>query len=147
VAKTKISKELQKIRIDHDLNRGKMARAIGISENQLTIIESGKVALDGVTINQIASKYFGEDCSGTKAAKVLIEAARDSVGSISFDMTKLTEEQRDMVFNLKLQLDLENAPVKRARVKRKEKAQIDSPVELEEPIGESQSVDINELVL
>ncbi|MBE0438089.1 MAG: helix-turn-helix transcriptional regulator [Methylomicrobium sp.] len=121
MTKTKVGKELQKIRIDHDLNRAKMAKAIGMSESELAAVESGKTAMSGNAINQVISKYFGDDNKAFMAA-ALNEAARDSVSLISFDMVKLNEEQRDMVFNLKIQIDLANPPIKRGRKARVKKS-------------------------
>lgn len=132
MAKTKIGKELQKIRIDHDLNRAKMAKTIGMSESELVAVENGKMAMSSNAINQIISKYFGGDTNKSfMALDALKEAARDSVSLISFDMAKLNEEQRDMVFNLKAQIDLANPPIKRgrkARVKKPDTSASNIPV-------------------
>lgn len=114
MASNKLCKEFKKLRVDAEINRAQMAKAIGMTEKRLADIEIGRLEITRKEIAAIA-EHFGAD------ELVLTNAAVASTNSITFDLTGLTDIQRYRVFDLKANLDEENAAaIEAAAIKAKE---------------------------
>ena len=108
MAITKLNKELRKLRIDHDINRNEMAKALKITPQHLTMIESNKTEASDSLLIAIAEKYAEGDAKAI-LLEILREALNESIVSVSFDMTKLSASQKAQVMVLRRNIEAENA--------------------------------------
>ena len=109
MAITKLSKELKKLRIDHEINRATMAKTLKISDKALEAIELGKAEADNALLLLIAENFGGNDSDVKDITYgVLKEAQIESLPLVMFVMANLTLRQRQAVVALKDTIEEEN---------------------------------------
>jgi len=126
MAVTKLGKEFKKLRIDHEINRKEMAKAIGVSEATLTNIEGGKEEVTSEIMNKVFAKYA--DPSNATLAMQLSNAARDSIKQVVFDMSSLSADHKDMILEVRSKIACDIADKQRIA---KEKAAADKKAKAE----------------
>lgn len=105
---TQLEKEFKKIRIDQEINRAQMAKALKLSDRELTLIESGKVEASDKLLITVAEKFSDSPEDASKILYRLRRAFAQSVPSITFNLSELTEEQKDRVLTLRKEIGEEN---------------------------------------
>jgi len=107
MARTALSKELCKIRIDHDINQATMAKELKVSHRELQVIELGKSPVTDGFLRAVAEKYADEDFVCNLYAS-LKNAMIGSISSVTFDLSELNIEQRRKVIDLRDEIAVEN---------------------------------------
>jgi len=111
MSKSQLSKELRKLRIDHDLTRGRMADIIGVKEGELASIEQGTVSIkpetSAVLIEVFAPEpddnldYESTEYMAARALRrTLEEAVIISMAELVFDMTVMTYHEKTRVMSV-----------------------------------------------
>lgn len=93
---TAFGKILRKIRIDHDELLKDMAENLNITSAYLSAIENGKRPIPTTLVSQIKNKYGLDNIRVSE----LIEAEDKVRTSVSFDLSVMDTEKRQMVISL-----------------------------------------------
>lgn len=109
VQSTPLSKELKKIRIDHDITRPYMAKELGISDRELANIEAGKMDVTDHFLSEIAVKYSADRDASDGVLQTLKLAYVNSISTVTFNLTGMSDQQRLRVISLRAALAEENA--------------------------------------
>lgn len=113
---TALSKELKKIRIDAEVTRAQMAKALRVTDKMLEGIESGKLDLSDELVRMVVSVYYGV-ASEVEQNSIYLKlklAQSASVSAVTFNMSNLTAEQRQQVIILKDLIDAQNKEIRDA---------------------------------
>ena len=119
VGLTKLGKELKKIRVDFEISRAQMAKELDITDKELGLIEIGKSLVTDAFLFRVADKYaIGADGANRepvqKLQTILEDANIESIASITFDLTQLPSQLKEVVFKLKRRVDNELAIITKA---------------------------------
>ena len=93
---TTFGKELRKLRIDKDENIHDMAKKLGISISYLSAIEAGSRNIPSDMVDNIVAKYH---LNGERS-EILRQAEAESSKEIDIDLSKVSAEQRKLIFAL-----------------------------------------------
>ena len=106
MATTKLSKELKKLRIDHEITRAQMAIALKVSPKFLELVENGNQDVDDTFLSSVAKAYCGDgDYDEGALFNRLQYAHADSITTLTFDLTSLSLEDKYDVVALKRRID------------------------------------------
>ncbi len=99
---TKIGKEFRKIRIDEEINRGEMAKALGMTSHRLQSIETGRDEIEPAELKLVCEIYADENPHLTQQ---LSNAAARSIRSVTFQFDNLSRDQIVRVLELRAAID------------------------------------------
>lgn len=98
---TKFGKQLRIIRIENDENIYEMAKRLGISTSYLSSIETGDRTIPFDLVEKISAEYK----LGSDQIAALKDAEAESSTKISVDLSKVSTEQKKLIFALSRKLD------------------------------------------
>ncbi|MDR2832090.1 MAG: helix-turn-helix domain-containing protein [Streptococcaceae bacterium] len=92
---TPFGKELRRIRLNRDLLLKHMAEKLGFTSSYLSAIENGKKRIPDNLISDLATLFK----LSSKEIEKLEESKLESLDSIEFNITKMDETQKEVVFS------------------------------------------------
>ena len=98
---TVFGKELRKLRIDKDETIHQMANKLEMSISYLSAIEAGNRNIPSGLVDKIVAKYH----LNKERSEILRQAEAESSKEINIDLSKVSAEQRKLVFALSRKLN------------------------------------------
>lgn len=98
---TVLGKELRKLRIDKDETIHHMAKKLEMSISYLSAIEAGNRNIPSGLVDKIINKYH----LNKERSEIMRQAEAESSKEINVDLSKVSVEQRKLVFALSRKLN------------------------------------------
>lgn len=98
---TKFGKQLRIIRVEKDENIYEMAKRLGISTSYLSAIETGDRPIPADLVEKITTIYG----LSSNQIETLKDAEAESATKINVDLSKVSVEQKKLIFALSRKLD------------------------------------------